>query len=307
MILRQQRVRSTRALAGLIKKDTKFTVGVKNLNRFGDVLRNIGFSENPNSGDSILPRDVGPVSLYNAEGKYVPQKDQPMETAYRMAEWHWTEFHGPYEVEQSKIVDVPYQRYPRKFFPPPSVELAITSLGDGSLCAIGPILEFNDENEKMIVHVINLFLEIFGECQFFTSDLDELIKIPIKRLNWHILPPGKRPWEKLKEEIKPIINDAPKGNQPVIEHRLETINKHNPDFAAVGQGGFRGYIVLGFTEKNIYVLESLYYGNATYIFDDNWEDLSKKTKAEVLNENLQKDRFIHLTSWDRQINNLLGK
>ncbi len=91
----------------------------------------------------------------------------------------------------------------------------------------------------------------------------------------------------------------------MIEHRLEAINKYNPDFAAVGEAGFHGYIILGFKEKNLYTLESLYYGNATYVFGENWEELSKMTKAQVLNESLQKDRIIHREGWDNQIAKIL--
>ena len=73
----------------------------------------------------------------------------------------------------------------------------------------------------------------------------------------------------------------------------------------MGRGGFSGYVVFGFPEKNIYVLESAYTGNATYIFDERWEQLSKMTKAEILNEQLQTDRIIHRVGWNRRIDDLL--
>lgn len=120
-----------------------------------------------------------------------------------------------------------------------------------------------------------------------------------------MLPAGQRPWDTLKGEIKPILDQLPNGNRPVVEYRLETINAHKPDFAAVGEAGFRGYIILGFTKRNLYVLESIFYGNATYIFGKRWEELSKKTKAEILSHNLQTDRLIHQSAWGVKINELL--
>jgi len=42
------------------------------------------------------------------------------------------------------------------------------------------------------------------------------------------------------------------------------------------------------------------------VLEENWEELSKKTKAEILNEKLQKARIIHRESWDDAITNLLG-
>ena len=70
--------------------------------------------------------------------------------------------------------------------------------------------------------------------------------------------------------------------------------------------GFNGYVIMGFTKKNLYLLESAYYGNATYIFDEDWRDLSKMTKAKILNENLQKDRIIHREGWEENIKELLN-
>lgn len=269
-----------------------------------NTLEKAGFSKKYNNGDTILPRGVfGSISLFNAEGKEFVHKDRPMETAYRSAEWHWTEFHGPYErVERSKIVDVPYKRYPRTFIDPPAVELSIVKISENEALVVAPKVVYSNDYEKILLHTINLFLEIFGRLEFFTENLDQIVKTSLRRLNWKILPPGERPWQKLKEEIKEIIEKAPKGNRPVIEYRLGTINKYKPDFTAVGIAGFDGYIVLGFVNKKNYILESLYYGNATYVFNENWEELSKKTKAEILNSKLQSDRIIHRENWENKIN-----
>jgi hypothetical protein len=64
--------------------------------------------------------------------------------------------------------------------------------------------------------------------------------------------------------------------------------------------------MFGFSEEQLYVLESVYTGNATYVFDKNWEELSKLTKAEILNGSLQEDRLIHRESWNDQVNALLS-
>lgn len=307
MILNKKRIRNIKILKDLIKEGGKFFIGIKNQPKFSNTLSEIGFSKNLQSGESILPPAIfGPVSLYNAEGKNRVHKDRPMEIAYRTREWHWKEWRGRHDtVERSKLVDVPYKRYPRTFIAPPSIEITAYFMSNGEWAIISPVFELNGNSEKKIIHTINLFLEIFGECQFFTENLEEIIKLPIKRLNWKILPPGQMPWTRLKEEIKPIIDNAPRGNQAVIKHRLEKINEYKPDFVAVGEGGFRGYIILGFKQKNIYTLESLYYGNATYVFGEKWEELSKRTKAEILNQNLQTDRIVHRGGWDSRVDNLL--
>ena len=148
-------------------------------------------------------------------------------------------------------------------------------------------------------------MELFKECGVFRENLEGLYNAPIKKLNWEILPKGKRPWSKIRSAIKPIIKNAKRGNASVISHRLETINGHGPNFHAVGTAGFNGYIVMGFTENNLYLFESIFHGNATYVFGNDWKRLSKMTKAQILNKKLQKDRVIHREHWEVKIGELL--
>ena len=128
----------------------------------------------------------------------------------------------------------------------------------------------------------------------------------MRRLNWEILPPGRYPWEQLKERVNPVIKQAKEGNQKVILNRFETINSFAPEFYAIGRGGFRGYLIFGFPKQNIYILESIFTYNATYVFEEKWEALSQMTKAQILNENLQKERIIHQKGWHARIRQLVG-
>lgn len=306
MIITKKSIRTLRPYIPFIQHGTKLAVGVKDLDRFKNTLVSVGFSDDLQTGDSVLPSgSFGTKSAFNAEGKYIKHKDQPMETAYRTTEWRWIEWHGRYErVEKSRLIDVPYKRYPRTFVIPPAIEIIVSEISDGNQILTSPIYEYTLETEEQIIHAVNLFLEIFGECQFFTERLDE-IKSPVRRLNWRILPTGRRPWPQLKKELTTIIKGAPIGKQPVIEHRLKNLNQYKPDFTAVGVAGFHGYIVFGFEGNDLYVFESLYYGNATYFFDNQWEELSKLTKAEIINEDLQKDRLIHREGWDSKLRTIL--
>lgn len=304
MLVNKKRIRSLKSNIGFIPEGKNIVVGIRIREDDKKTLKKLGLPNNYSIGDTVLPAGVfGPISLFNAEGREVIHKDMPMETAYRNTEWHWTEWHGPYErVENSKIVDVPYKRYPRSFVSPPAFELTLAKTANDEVVLVSSIIKYEESQETNLLHIINLFLEIFGRSEFFTENINPIIKTSIQRLNWKILPPGKRPWASLKKEIGGLIEKAPKGNRPIIEYRLETISKYNPDFTAVGIAGFSGYIVLGFVDKSKYILESLYYGNATYVFDRDWENLSKRTKAEILSANLQTDRIIHRENWESNMN-----
>lgn len=133
MLIRGRRIRELdRHLRG-VAPGVPVVIGLSQPSRFSRRLIEIGFSPSLEAGERVLPATVGPRTRYNAEGDYLVHKDQPMETAYRQVEWRWTEFRGRYDTEEmSKIVDVPYQRYPRTFRPPPSVELTVALKSDNT-------------------------------------------------------------------------------------------------------------------------------------------------------------------------------
>jgi hypothetical protein len=56
-------------------------------------------------------------------------------------------------------------------------------------------------------------------------------------------------------------------------------------------------LIYGFEECNNVVLEANDINNATYILDNNWREISKLTKAQILKSKLCKKRIIHNKSW----------
>ena len=60
-------------------------------------------------------------------------------------------------------------------------------------------------------------------------------------------------------------------------------------------------------DKNLYILECDHPNNATYVFDKKWEELSKLTKAEILNNQFHKCRIIHSSSWKEKFDELFGE
>ena len=308
MIIQQTRVRSLKGKLPGIKKGSTVVFGAKLIPALMPKLFRIGFPENAGIGDAVLPTVIGPITGVNAEGSIIIHRDRPMETAYRMKEWTWTEFRGRYGSEEvSKLVDVPYKRYPRTEVPPPSLELKIAVTADGQRILVAPPVIYKSDEDPDLVHAANVMLEVMGFCQPFTSDLGEIIRAPLSRLNWKVLPSGKRTWAQLRGDVVALVNKAKPGNQPVIEHRLESINKYGPEFVAIGLAGFSGYVVFGFPDKKLFVFESIYSGNATYVFGEDWEKLSQMTKMQILDQSLQKKRIIHLLSWDAEVRSLLGR
>jgi hypothetical protein len=85
---------------------------------------------------------------------------------------------------------------------------------------------------------------------------------------------------------------------------MQRISKLGPDTLALGRGGFHGYIAFGFSKRKIFILESIYLDNATYVFGSDWEMLSQLSKAEIISGGLQKERIIHDRRWGIRLNKL---
>ncbi len=270
-----------------------------------DRLQEIGFRIPLNVGDSILPSgSFGPACMKNASGYEIIHKDQKKETAFRQIEWHWEEFHGRHDtVSKSKIVDVPYQRYPRTKVPPFSFEISVQAPAESErlLIVSGPFVVSENE-EQYFTNSANMFIELFGYAEILDSSYKRWSTAPIRKLNWELLPPGENPWKTAQKSLKRFIERAEEGNQPVIRARFDKIGRYSPDFIAVGLGGFSDYVIFGFRRMGICILESQATNNATYIIGmADWEKVSAMSKAEILNNDLHIARLIHRVTW---MNNL---
>ncbi|MCB0747555.1 MAG: hypothetical protein KDC90_08830 [Ignavibacteriae bacterium] len=282
-------------LAGINSNDD-FYIALTDLTNINRITQ-IGFSNQLNIGEQILPSIVGSKSRFNANGGNTIHKNLPKETVYRQAEIQ--DWRGNYHT-----VDIPYQRYQRTPIPAPSMELTVVSGANNQKIIRSPRFIKDVTADSTIVHAINLFLELFSECDTLQANLLPAFNVPITRLNWELLPPGNYPWNVLRNNVQRAIGNVGVNRRRIIESRLETISNHNPDFVAVGNAGFRGYIVFGFPNKTFYILESIHQGNATYIFGQNWQQLSQLTKEQILNQNLHQQRIIHRDGWVIHINNL---
>lgn len=273
------------------------------IDSFKNKLILMGFSSNLPIGESILPPIYGLVSDFNANGRYEPRKDLPKETHYATQTATIKAF-GKHDVLITK--QQPYKKYVVELVEEaPSFELVI--LKDTNDTKIISTKEFtnNEESKKLIKHSINLFLELFGECNVVDNEFLTRRRTKINRVNWNILPQGEIIWEKAKIKIDELLENTNIPNKEDTLDRFEYISRFSPDFMAIGNGGFNDYVVFGFKNKNLYVLENSFAGNATYIFNDDWKSISQFSKAQILKEDLQEYRLIHKRNWKRQIKEIL--
>ena len=84
-----------------------------------------------------------------------------------------------------------------------------------------------------------------------------------------------------------------------------------PECDVETHSGLRKYkpiirVLSAFPEKNLFILENMLYGNATYVFDNNWEEFSQLSKGEILNSGLLQERIVHREGWESSISRLFS-
>ena len=305
MIINKKRIVNIELYWHLIEDENEFYIGVHEIERFNDKLIRIGFSEDLELGETILPKIIGPVTRFNAEGKNNKLKDLPKETAYRQVMWKWKQFIGGGNYEEiEEVRDVPYERYQVEFIPPPSEEISIVEVDNQKMILSSRILK-TEANSVKARNVFNLFFEIFGECMMLNTNLDTLRLPEIQRKNWSVLPTGEYPFEIIEEHINQSLQIVRNRNSKVIKHRVQKISSFEPNFIAVGNAGFTGYWIFGFPNKDIYILESVYPNNATYVLGENWESISRMSKSDILRNDFHVARLVHRIGWNEEVSRLL--
>ncbi|MDF7683345.1 hypothetical protein PT287_07500 [Lactobacillus sp. ESL0679] len=298
MKITKKRIRKVEKYLSDISQDAEFMLGVR-LN--SNVMNIINEKFDSVNGDKLfIPRPyIGKMSQRNTVGEFIPDKSKPKEIAYRTHEWVLKDWGGNLH---SGISEDPYERYPRIFKSPKNFKFVCI---DKKLIISKKFI--NNKNElNNIKFAINLLLEIFSEAETFEINEESRKIESIKEtVNWQILPKGERIWKVINEgKSRKLIS---KSESKRIDERFKYINRFIPDKIYQGIGGYTGYLVYEFKKAKIYVFDSVMYGNATYIFNRSWEEVSKLTKKEILENHLEERRIIHSNNWKAELKNMLEK
>lgn len=247
-------------------------------------------------GDIVLPSgNFGNQCRKNAYGYKYADKTKPKEN--RIVSTNYIYPYGNTNASK-KPVDIERKCYPLVEVSPYDIQLFLYKNSDTKY-----VLVDITENIRVnyLKEAINLLLEIYGYCYIFSGEIRIDNTIVRKNCNWEILPPGELPSRHMTRQID--------KNQNVNDFdifRLEYIEKHNPTTCVQGTKGFQGYYAYLF--NSFCVLESAFYGNATYIIEiDNWEELSKKSKTELINTDKVIDKIIHRENWIYKITKYFSK
>lgn len=296
---RRKTLRSCKQYIAHIPTGHKFRVGLKldsAIHQKLSSILNIPLCE----GDSFVPSAaLGSNCRKNSLGIEIVRKDLPKVSKFLYSkEWSWKLYDG---TEESKIVDVYRDVYQRERMPGMELPLTFVKKNNHMYVIIEEELTNTEENYPVILMALNLFVDIFQKFDVFNEEL--VVPMEVKMLNWEILQSGTL----IATVIKRMnLGRLSKNQEELFHHRFNILRRNNPQEEYIGVNGYSGYTVFYFPHKNIYIFDSLKYGNATYIFDSaqDWKLLSQQNKQYILSKELYKTRLVHNAQWENEINKI---
>ena len=260
--------------------------------------------------EKIIPtRRTGKFSHKNINGYIIVRKDLPKITKiYTFEVPNYGDWHNG-----SHDVDIPREVYPRDFISPKEVAIKIELIGKEFKTEENVILKFTVEEiinpqsqnfKETLFFNLNLLQENIGSVDIYKSNatVDEFLKTIY--VSWEILPPGEK-----DENIATIFTAFNAENEKLketIQDRYNFLNSLNPKAFIAGRNEFRRYFGAKFSD-NLVVFENIEYGNAIYIMYENWQELSKLSRIDLLNMKEKKfERIIHKNNWKRKLKNLIN-
>ena len=289
---------ASRILSGLVKLGDVFFVGVT-LDEYKSCtqLDRFKLKKTPIENDPMMPAPTAGVSKVNIVGKFVRVQPEQKHTVRKHI--RYIRRKDGTKVEYDRDFNIFKKELKYNF----NIPLMKVTTDESLELVVSPVLVFepDDLTNALNTHVINIFLQIFGRFEVFTERLEPAIKYHHK-YDFQILPSGE-----IEENIRIVVEglrmhltDEKKIEQ--VRTRLDFIAQFNPKTAALGADGFRGYIVFEFGNKSFVLVESVYTGNATYVFNSNdYAQLISKDKQELISNHLYRKRIFHNKSWEENI------
>jgi hypothetical protein len=165
-------------------------------------------------------------------------------------------------------------------------------------------LNRHDKNfEDRLFDCLNLLQENVGDCDVQEAGATSKDYIKTLHVSWDILPPGT-----VEEAIERIFS----GREPsqlekdTVQERYKFFKSLNPQSLVYGRSGFQRYFG-ALLRDDLVVFENVNYGNAVYIMFGDWEELSKKSRIELLSGKFGEDfeRVIHKGGWRKQVKEII--
>lgn len=251
--------------------------------------------------DAVMPADnVGKFAHRNRHGWEVRRTDLPM--IKKTFSWETPNFgdaatYGTHTHYQEREVYQVQVFEPRLF----SIKVEIlNSPGTGSALVkfeVDQTLDktsdtFNDD----LLFCFNLLQESTGVTGVYASAASREDFIGTVLLDWEVFPPGNA--DELVAAITKSGSVVPAEKMGVIASRLKLFGRMPVEHYIRGTGSFGSYIGALYAD-DLVVFENMNYGNALYVLYDGWQEVSKRSRLELLRGTTERlDRIVHTGGWE---------
>lgn len=260
--------------------------------------------------DFIPSMKAGPNSKINVVGKTVVLRDLPKEDK----SWNIT---GPNFGDYSKgthTATITKPVFQKEYELPREVHLSIkqtdTEQSKDEIQLQIWIQEPLRRDEKTfpddLLFSLNLLQESTGNCGIKSSSQEENDKlIEEKQKDWEFLPVGTG-------DIRGKILQKISNKKSISDASQERINYFtNPPFEIIGHingiNSFERYIGLELP-SGVIILENFNYGNAIFVFKENFESFSKMTRGELIKrKSSDTERIPHTQNWKINLETVVGR
>lgn len=146
---------------------------------------------------------------------------------------------------------------------------------------------------------LNLLQENTGDGSVYPSTATWQDFLSTRSLDWEIFPPGSA--EQLIASLpKNKTSPGSPARIDVARERLALFTELGPRAYLKGTGGMASYVGAQYAD-DLVVFENLSYGNALYVLYDGWEEVSKRSRFDLLRSKTRNfDRFVHTEGWEER-------
>ncbi|MBN8901462.1 MAG: hypothetical protein J0H57_10565 [Rhodospirillales bacterium] len=246
----------------------------------------------------LPPDDVGPYSFKNSNGWEVKRTDLPMipKTIHlgdRPIYGDWS--NGSFPLWQERMVYQVDEYSPTDY----SIEIDLLQTIDDKLvfkfsldCVLDP--RHSDFNNDLLF-CLNVLQENTGTCDIDRSDKRREEYVATTLVDWEIFPPGS--FDRFLAKAKLALGKANAKVDQVIEERVAEVRRLSPERFILGKGGCNRYVG-AVLPNDVVVFENIRYGNALYVLYENWEDVSLRSRSELLKgTSAEYERIPHVEGW----------
>ena len=271
---------------------------------FDSFVENLGlvYDDNAKTYFGIPPENLGKWSKWNIHGWIVVRRDLPKEER-DLGGWTY-----PYFGDPSKGYGIAHRVvkcYPKEKRYGEQIQASVRAREeDGKVSAICVVEKkfapSVDPDSRAVLYAASLARHWFDRADVLELADTGAIKLPTSTLDWEVFPPGTTDDDKKFLAAKLGTKVDPKVVAEATS-RLTEVKKLGPQQMLIGTSGMERYLGFKF-EDDFVVFENIRHGNALYILQENWKDLSKLSRTELLkNHSSEILRIIHKDGWEKKL------